>query len=112
MNNYYGINDCNTIYMGFWKNKVMLRRGGVNFLYCTLFSFTMVLSQYHGHPRGSIMNNIMNVHKLSINLDINRYIEYTLMYIGYQYVGYKCVGYVFIYTLMYSCINFNIISNN
>ena len=88
----------------------MLRRGGVNFLYCTLFSFTMVLSnwvflirflmrQYHGHPRGSIMNNIMDVHKLSINLDINRYIEYTLMYIGYE-----CVGYVFIYTLMYSCI--------
>ena len=45
------------------------------------------------------MNNIMEVHKLSINLDINRYIEYTLMYIGYE-----CVGYVFIYTLMYSCI--------
>ena len=44
------------------------------------------------------MNNIMDVHKLSINLDINRYIEYTLMYIGYEYVGY-----VFIYTLMYSC---------
>ena len=39
------------------------------------------------------MNNIMDVHKLSINLDINRYIEYTLMYIGYE-----CVGYVFIYT--------------
>ena len=51
-----------------------------------------------------IMNNIMDVHKLSINLDINRYIEYTLMYIGYECVGYKCVGYVFIYTLMYSCI--------
>ena len=45
------------------------------------------------------MNNIMDVHKLSINLDINRYIEYTLMYIGYE-----CVGYVFIYTLMHSCI--------
>ena len=45
------------------------------------------------------MNNIMAVHKLSINLDINRYIEYILMYIGY-----RCVGYVFIYTLMYSCI--------
>ena len=93
----------------------MLRRGGVNFLYCTLFSFTMVLShwvflvrflmrQYHGHPRGSIMNNIMDDHKLSINLDINRYIEYTLMYIGYECVGYGCVGYIFIYTLMYSCI--------
>ena len=57
----------------------------------------------------SIMNNIMDVHKLSINLDINRYIEYTFMYIGYECVGYecvdyKCVGYVFIYTLMYSCI--------
>ena len=51
-----------------------------------------------------IMNNIMDVHKLSINLDINRYIEYTLMYIGYECVGYGCVGYVFIYTLMYSCI--------
>ena len=38
------------------------------------------------------MNNIMDVHKLSINLDINRYIEYTLMYIGYE-----CVGYVFIH---------------
>ena len=55
------------------------------------------------------MNNIMDVHKLSINLDINRYIEYTLMYIGYEYVGYECVGYecvgyAFIYTLMYSCI--------
>ena len=55
------------------------------------------------------MNNIMDVHKLSINLDINRYIEYTLMNIGYECVGYecvgyKCVGYVFIYTLMYSCI--------
>ena len=55
------------------------------------------------------MNNIMDVHKLPINLDINRYIEYTLMYIryecvGYKCVGYKCVGYVFIYTLMYSCI--------
>ena len=46
-----------------------------------------------------IMNNIMDVHKLSINLDINRYIKYTLMYIGYE-----CVGYVFIYTLIYSCI--------
>ena len=46
-----------------------------------------------------IMNNIMDVHKLSINLDINRCIEYTLMYIGYE-----CVGYVFIYTLMHSCI--------
>ena len=46
-----------------------------------------------------IMNNIMDVHKLFINLDINRYIEYTLMYIGYE-----CVGYVFILTLMYSCI--------
>ena len=57
------------------------------------------MRQYHGHPRGSIMNNIMDVHKLSINLDINRYIEYTLMYIGYG-----CLGYVFIYTLMYSCI--------
>ena len=45
------------------------------------------------------MNNIMDVHKLSINLDINRYIEYILMYICYE-----CVGYVFIYTLMYSCI--------
>ena len=78
----------------------MLRRGGVIFLlYCTLFSFTMVLShwvflvrflmrQYHGHPRGSIMNNIMDVHKLSINLNINRYIEYALMYIGYECVGY------------------------
>ena len=21
VNNYYGINDCNTIYMGFWKNE-------------------------------------------------------------------------------------------
>ena len=67
------------------------------------------MRQYHGHPRGSIMNNIMDVHKLSINLDINRYIEYTLMYIGYECVGYecvgyKCVGYVFIYTLMYLCI--------
>ena len=61
------------------------------------------MRQYHGHPRGSIMNNIMDVHKLSINLDINRYIEYTLMYIGYECVGYECVGYVFIYTLMYSC---------
>ena len=50
------------------------------------------------------MNNITDVHKLSINLDINRYIEYTLMYIGYECVGYGCVGYVFIYTLMYSCI--------
>ena len=50
------------------------------------------------------MNNIMDVHKLSINLDINRYIEYTLIYIGYEYVGYKCVGYVFIYTLIYSYI--------
>ena len=48
------------------------------------------MRQYHGHPRGSIMNNIMDVHKLSINLDINRYIEYTLMYIGYEYVGYEC----------------------
>ena len=57
------------------------------------------MRQYHGHPRGSIMTNIMDVHKLSINLDINRYIEYTLMYISYE-----CVGYVFIYTLMYSCI--------
>ena len=57
------------------------------------------MRQYHGHPRGSIMNNIMDVHKLSINLDINRYNEYTLMYIGYE-----CVSYVFIYTLMYSCI--------
>ena len=62
------------------------------------------MRQYHGNPRGSIMNNIMDVHKISINLDINRYIEYTLMYIGYECVGYKCVGYVFIYTLMYSCI--------
>ena len=62
------------------------------------------MRQYHGHPRGSIMNNIMDVHKLSINLDINRYIEYTLMYIGYECVGCKCVGYIFIYTLMYSCI--------
>ena len=50
------------------------------------------------------MNNIMDIHKLSINLDINRYIEYTLMYIGYECVGYKYIGYVFIYTLMYSCI--------
>ena len=55
------------------------------------------------------MNNIMDVHKLSINLDINRYIEYTLMYIGYECVGYECIGYecigyIFIYTLMYSCI--------
>ena len=33
------------------------------------------MRQYHGHPRGSIMNNIMDVHKLSINLDINRYID-------------------------------------
>ena len=62
------------------------------------------MKQYHGHPRGSIMNNIMDVHKLSINLDINRYIEYTLMYIGYKCVCYECVGYVFIYILMYSCI--------
>ena len=54
--------------------------------------------------KGSIMNNIMDVHKLFINLDINRYIKYTLMYIGYECVGYECVGYVFIYTLMYSCI--------
>ena len=23
----------------------------------------------------------------------NRYIEYTLMYIGYECVGYECVGY-------------------
>ena len=64
----------------------MLRRGGVNFFILYFFSFTMVLShwvflvrflmrQYHGHPRESIMNNIMDVHKLSINLDINRYID-------------------------------------
>ena len=87
----------------------MLRRGGVNFYtvlffpspwFCPAgFSVRFLMRQYHGHPRGSIMNNIMDVHKLSINLDINRYIEYTLMYIGYE-----CVGYVFIYTLMYSCI--------
>ena len=93
----------------------MLRRGGVNFF--ILYSFFL----HHGFvplgfpgevfneavswtSKGSIMNNIMDVHKLSINLDINRYIEYTLMYIGYECVGYKCVGYVFIYTLMYSCI--------
>ena len=50
------------------------------------------------------MNNIMDVHKLFNNLDINRYIEYKLMYISYKCVGYKCVGYVFIYTLMYLCI--------
>ena len=62
------------------------------------------MRQYHGHPRESVMNNIMDVHKLSINLDINRYIEYTLIFIGYKYVGYECVGYVFIYTLMYSYI--------
>ena len=24
----------------------------------------------------------------------NRYIEYTLMYIGYECIGYECVGYV------------------
>ena len=54
------------------------------------------MRQYHGHPSGRIMNNIMDVHKLSINLDINRYIEYTLMYIGYECVGYECVGHVFI----------------
>ena len=31
----------------------------------------------------------------------NKYIEYTLMYIGYECIGYKCVGYecVIIYTL-------------
>ena len=23
----------------------------------------------------------------------NKYIEYTLMYIGYEYIGYECVGY-------------------
>ena len=23
----------------------------------------------------------------------NRYIEYTLMYIGYEYIAYECVGY-------------------
>ena len=40
------------------------------------------------------MKNIMDVHKLSINLNINRYIEYALMYIGYECVGYECVGYV------------------
>ena len=41
-----------------------------------------------------IMNNIMDVHKLSINLNINKYIEYALMYIGYECVGYECVSYV------------------
>ena len=50
------------------------------------------------------MNNVMDGHKLPINLDINWYIEYTLMYMRYECVGYKSVGYVFIYTLMYSCI--------
>ena len=50
------------------------------------------------------MNNIMDVHKLSINLDINRYIEYTLMYIGYECVCYEYISYVFINTLMYSYI--------
>ena len=87
----------------------MLRRGGVNF-------YTVLFFLHHGFvplgfpgkvfneavswtSKGSIMNNIMDVYKLSINLDMNRYIEYTLMYIGYE-----CVGYVFIYTLMYSCI--------
>ena len=30
----------------------------------------------------------------------NRYIEYTLMNIGYECIGYECVGYIE-YTLMY-----------
>ena len=30
----------------------------------------------------------------------NRYIEYTLMYIGYECICYECVGYIE-YTLMY-----------
>ena len=30
----------------------------------------------------------------------NRYIEYTLMYIGYECIGYECVGYVE-YSFMY-----------
>ena len=51
---------------------------------------------YFTNKVATIMNNIMDVHKLSINLDINRYIEYTLMYIGYECVGYGCLGYVFI----------------
>ena len=87
----------------------MLRRGGVNFfiLYYFFqlgFSGKVFNEAVSWTSKESIMNNIMDVHKLSINLDINRYIYYTLMYIGYECVGYKCVGYVFIYTLMYSCI--------
>ena len=94
----------------------MLRRGGVNFF--ILYSFFL----HHGFVPlgfpGKVFNEavswtskgeyyeqfFMDVHKLSINLDINRYIEYILMYIGYEFVGYEYVGYVFIYTLMYSCI--------
>ena len=48
------------------------------------------------------MNNIMDVHKLSINLNINRYIEYALMNIGYE-----CVGYVE-YNEYHSCIYIHI----
>ena len=53
------------------------------------------MRQYHGHPRGSIMNNIMDVHKLSINLDINRYIEV------YRLRMYRLCIYIHINVFMY-----------
>ena len=44
----------------------------------------------------------------------NRYIEYTLMYIGYECIGYECVGYVEYneYSFMYFITFFVFLSQN
>ena len=41
MNNYYGINDCNTIYIGFWKNENTVFF--LNYLFYLFFTFQHLL---------------------------------------------------------------------
>ena len=41
VNNYYGINDCNTIYIGFWKNENTVFF--LNYLFSLFFIFQHLL---------------------------------------------------------------------
>ena len=65
VNNYYGINDCNTIYMGFWKNENLVFF--LNYLYY-LFSLFFIFQhiQIFG---GQIFLEMLEILSLKIIVD-------------------------------------------
>ena len=68
MNNYYGINYCNTIYVGFWKNKNILFFF-LNYLFSLYFSTLLYLSHF-----------LKNIYKL-----INLIIWKVIVILGYNF---------------------------